>query len=101
LSFGKLSSRILVSNSILILIRTGRLLIGRCMVDWWGMVDWRGIWCRGMVNRRGIWSRGIWCRGMVNRRGIWSRSMMNGGMVNRGMMNRSMMKRGMMRSMTT
>ena len=67
LSFGKLSSRILVSNSILILIRTGRLLIGRCMVDWWGMVDWRGIWCRGMVNRRGIWSRGVMKRGMMKR----------------------------------
>jgi len=68
LSFCKLSSRILVSYSILILIRTGRLLIGRGMVNWRSMMNWRGIWCWGMVNRRAIWSRGMMKRGMMNRR---------------------------------
>ena len=62
LDFIELGSRILVSYSILILVRTSRFLVNRRMMDRWGMVD-RGsmmdrwsIWCWSMMDR--------WC--MVN-----------------------------------
>jgi len=81
LCFSKLSSRVLVSYSILILIGTSRFFIGRGMV-YWG----RDIRCWGFGDRRGIWSRGV-----------VERSVMNWGMMNWGMMDWSMMYWGMMK----
>ena len=68
LNFLKLSSRILVCYSILILVWTSRLLVDRCMVDRWCMVD-----RRSMVDR---WH--IRCRSMVDGMSIWSRCMVQG-----------------------
>jgi len=81
LSFSKLSSRILVSYSILILVRTSRFFIYRGMVHW----GW-DIRCWGFGDRWGI---GSW--------GVVERGVMNWGVMEGGMMYWSMMYWGMVK----